>query len=189
MVDYGFGMGDINLVDPRYQEPLRPGWWKTGAGWLALLRSNRVDRRAKPVVIVLIVIVFLLVNWVTNRQIWGPLAALSGILVAVVLIYSPIDSAKAAPRQPLQPGWWKTRDGWSGLPHAGFDEPGVGVFRLVTGLVIAAGIVAWRGWRGVPLAVLFVPSLGRGVLPERFRPYVRPVSLVGFFVASALWWR
>ena len=71
--------------------PLEPGWWKTGAGWKSVLKSNRVDPRAKLAVIAFIVFVFVLFGLVSDWSGWTGYGSVAAALIVVVLVFSPKD--------------------------------------------------------------------------------------------------
>jgi hypothetical protein len=77
------------LADPRYQSPLGSGWWKTNAGWLSILKSHRIDRRAKPVVILFIVALFFLFASVADWRGWGFYAIVAVFLIGAVIVSAP----------------------------------------------------------------------------------------------------
>lgn len=175
-------LSDDELVDPRYQEPLQPGWWKTGSGWRAVLSSHRIDRRAKPAVILVILLFFLVFNYVTEWEMWRWLAAAAGLLIVTVVVFSPLDAAHAQPRQPLEHGWWRTADGWKRLFGAGYDEPGVGVVWLLVGLLIASVILLiWRS-DGLAFAALVAIASSEGLWPRRTRLVARVLAIVVAFL-------
>jgi len=85
--------GDDQIVDRTRpsQPPLEPGWWKTGAGWKSVLKSNRIDPRAKFAVIALIVFVFVLFGLASDWSGWIGYGSVAAALVVAVLVFSPKD--------------------------------------------------------------------------------------------------
>ncbi|MCP4965649.1 MAG: hypothetical protein GY926_10465 [bacterium] len=180
-------MGPSNraLHDPRYQQPLEAGWWKTVAGWRSILKSHRIDRRAKPIVIVFILAIFLLVGLATQWKGWGLYAAAAGLLILVVSVFSPLDVADYRDREPLEPGWWRSASGWRQAQLAGLDEPGMAGATLVVGLCGAALLLVVSGgerWGGA-MAVVSVSS--RGFLPVQYRWLTVAAGLALVFAGAA----
>jgi hypothetical protein len=186
MDDYGWGMGNEELAGFRYQEPFDAGWWKTSDGWGALLRSQRIDRRAKPVVVAFILVVFVLASRSTEWSFWGFFAGVAVVVIAAVLFFSPIDPDDPTPRRPLEPGWWKTRKGWPGLVNADLEEPGVGVFWMLIGTV-AAALSHW----GIesetrPIAIGTLVAFSGFLFPERYRMHLLTAGVLLAVMGGAL---
>jgi peptidoglycan/LPS O-acetylase OafA/YrhL len=74
------------------QTSLGPGWWKTGAGWKSVLKSDRIDPRAKIAVIALIVLMFVVFGIITNWKGWAGYGFVAAALIVVVLVFSPKNS-------------------------------------------------------------------------------------------------
>jgi hypothetical protein len=166
-------------VDPRYQAPLQPGWWKTVRGWSSILKSHRIDRRAKPIVISFVVAMFFAFVSITDWSNWGFYAAIAGLLIVAVVAFGPLDPADYTASQPLQPGWWKTKAGWKAMPAAGTDEPGVGVVVVALGVALGGVVLAVSGWSSWHIALAMVLLAGRSAVPSRYRS----VMAVGVFAA------
>lgn len=172
-------------VDPRYQPPLEAGWWRTADGWASILRSHCIDRRAKPVVIVFIVAMFFAFVSITDWSNWGFYAAIAGLLIIAVLAFSPLDPAAYVERQPLQPGWWRTRAGWKAMPSAGSDEPGMGVVMVALGVVLGGVVLAISGWAGWHIALAMVLLASRSAVASRYR-WVLTVGVFAAIIAGPL---
>lgn len=172
VVDYGCCMSDeTRITDRRYQEPLEPGWWKTASGLKAVLESNRIDRRAKPVVVAFIGAVFFLVNWATGWSDWAPLAVAGSVIIALVLIFSPIDTPRQVVVQEFLPGWWKTMEGWRG-PSIGDENPRSRLYFWSYSIALVVVLTAVSGWYGLWVALLAFLPLAPRVAPKQWRPYI-----------------
>lgn len=172
VVDYGLDMSDETRIDPRYQEPLEPGWWKTASGWKAVLESNRIDRRAKPVVVAFIVAVFFLVNWVTDWSDWILPAVAGAVIVTLVLVLSPLDTPRPlVTRESIPPDWWKSLEWWR-LPSTGDDDPRSVLFAWSVGGIVTVVLTVVLGWYGLFLSLLVFLPFARRLVAKRWRPLV-----------------
>ena len=75
--------------NPYVHPPLQDGWWKTAAGWKSVLKSDRIDRRAKLAVIVFIGLMFVLFGVLSDWKGWTGYGFVALALIGVVLLYSP----------------------------------------------------------------------------------------------------
>ena len=163
--------------DPRR---LKPGWWKTGAGWKSAVRTGGTDPRAKPVVFALVAVMFLLAAWALN---WERNRSLAG-LGALVLLVAAVEQPPGVNGQPPVPqGWWKSIRGWRTMLAARPDDPVRRFFPLLFAVAAALIVFAMVGVDAWFFALLFIPlGLVYSLKPDRFTKRVDYFVLVGVFL-------
>ncbi|MDX2344924.1 MAG: hypothetical protein QNL12_14975 [Acidimicrobiia bacterium] len=150
------------MEDPESPQTLTAGWWKTKVGWKLALRTDGNDPRAKPLVLVAVLALFLLVAYLVKWRANAPLAQMAIIMFVMIVIAGPRDPS--ADPVPLQPGWWKTRAGHDAARNASMDDPALRPVVVVGGTLVFAALLLLSGMPFVPaLVVGLVLGLGLSI--------------------------